>query len=73
MSKFISYETSSGEIVFCKLSEISSFKPKYVDRNKYVVFATVAKEVFPVADFFGIEEAKKWIHSQIALIEKSNG
>ncbi len=69
MSKFITYEYDSGEIVFIRRADISSFRPVYTHPGKYRVFVTVGKETFVVQDCNTIEDAKDWIREQIAIIE----
>lgn len=69
MSKFITYEYESGEIVFIDRNAISSFRPMYTHPGKYRILVTVGKESFVIKDCLTIEEAKNWINEQIAYIE----
>ena len=66
---FINYETDSGEIFFIKRDSITSFHPKYVDRNKYIVYCTVGKETYPLFKSSTVKEAKDWVVAQIKSLE----
>lgn len=68
-SKFLVYEHSSNEVVFVKRDDISSFHPKFIDRNRYQVQVTVGDKSFAIKDCNSIEEARIWITEQIGLIE----
>jgi len=69
LSKFITYEYESGEIVFIKRDSISSFHPVYTHPSKYRIFVTVGKETYVIKDCATIEDAKDYIYEQIAIIE----
>lgn len=72
VSKFLTYEHSSGEVVFVKRTEIASFHPRYIDRANYKIYVTVGPKEFIVHGVESIEAARKWIAEQIALIEASD-
>lgn len=72
-SKFIVYKHSSGEFAFVKRSEISSFKPVFVNKHQYRIFVTVGKESFPAAEVDSLDAAEVWILDQIKLIESEDG
>jgi len=69
MSKFITYKHSSGQFVIIKRSEISSFRPVFVNKHQYRVMVTVGREDFAAADVETLEEAEKWIAAQIKILE----
>lgn len=69
MSKFIVYEHNGGETIFIDRASISSFHPKYVDKNLYRVYVTVGNQTYPVVNVTTLDEAKSWIAEQIEIIE----
>jgi hypothetical protein len=69
MSKFITYEHGSGEIVFVRRDKISSFRPQYIRANLYRIFVSVDGQSFVIKDCDSLELAKLWIGEQINLVE----
>lgn len=69
MSKFITYEYDSGEIVFIKRAEIGSFHPVYNHPKGYNVYVTVGKETYVIHKAETLEDAKAWIEDQILAID----
>lgn len=69
MSKFIVYSHESGETVFVRRDAVAAFKPTYVDKFKFRVFAYIGHEKVAVLDAPSMEEAKAWIEQQIKIID----
>ena len=69
MNKFITYKHPSGQFVIIKRSEISSFRPVFVNKHQYRVMATVGREDFAVQDVETLQAAEEWILGQIKVLE----
>lgn len=72
MNNFLTFEESSGEIVFIRRDAITSFKPEYTGTFKYRVTATVGKESYVIHQCTSKEEAVEWCHEQIRLIDEGS-
>lgn len=73
MKDFIIYRHSSGEFIFVRRKDISSFKPVFVNKHQYRILVTVGPIQVSVAEVASLEEAEKWVMEQIERIDNDAG